>query len=108
MGLGGRIDVDSLSGLSLFSLSVANNDFSGPFPSDINKLLKLRGLYLMNNRFNGEIGGDAFSGMKALRKVVTHLRATFRCLWWNCRDWWIWSFGEMDLKGEYRIFCRRI
>lgn len=70
MGLGGRIDVDSLSGLSLFSLSVANNDFSGPFPSDINKLLKLRVLYLMNNKFNGEIGGDAFSGMKALRKVV--------------------------------------
>ncbi|KAI3468439.1 hypothetical protein Pfo_025102 [Paulownia fortunei] len=70
MGLGGKIDVDSLSDLPLFSFSVMNNNFSGPFPSDINKLGKLRSLYLANNSFNGEIPDDAFSGMKAMRKVV--------------------------------------
>ncbi|KAK4486251.1 hypothetical protein RD792_008921 [Penstemon davidsonii] len=70
MGLGGVIDVESLSELPLFSLSVMHNHFSGPFPKDINKLGKLRSLYLENNSFSGEIHDDAFSGMKAMRKVV--------------------------------------
>ncbi|KAI3453953.1 hypothetical protein Pfo_010616 [Paulownia fortunei] len=70
MGLGGKIDVDSLSDLPLLSLSVMNNNFSGPFPSDISKLGKLRSLFLANNSFSGEIPDDAFSGMKAMRKVV--------------------------------------
>ncbi|KAG8375328.1 hypothetical protein BUALT_Bualt10G0088800 [Buddleja alternifolia] len=70
MGLGGKIDIDSLSEVPLFSLSVMNNNFSGPFPSDINKLGKLRSLYLGYNRFSGEIPDDAFSGMKPIRKIV--------------------------------------
>ncbi|KAK4435668.1 putative LRR receptor-like serine/threonine-protein kinase [Sesamum alatum] len=70
MGLAGKIDVDSLLDLPLFSLSVMHNNFSGPFPSDINKLGKLRSLYLANNGFSGEIPDAAFSGMKAIKKVV--------------------------------------
>ncbi|PIN02596.1 Serine/threonine protein kinase [Handroanthus impetiginosus] len=70
MGLGGRIDVNSLANLPLFSLSVMSNNFSGPFPSGLNKLRKLRSLYLANNGFNGEIPDNAFSGLKAMRKVV--------------------------------------
>ncbi|KAL2236843.1 UNVERIFIED_CONTAM: putative LRR receptor-like serine/threonine-protein kinase [Sesamum indicum] len=70
MGLGGKIDVESLLDLPLFSLSVMNNNFSGPFPSDMNKLGKLRSLYLANNGFSGEIPDGAFSGMKAIKKVA--------------------------------------
>ncbi|KAH6783590.1 hypothetical protein C2S52_008549 [Perilla frutescens var. hirtella] len=69
MGLGGRIDVEALSGLPIYSLSVAHNNFSGLFP-DVRKLRKLRSLYLSDNGFEGEMGDDAFSGMKAMRKVV--------------------------------------
>ncbi|KAL0327650.1 UNVERIFIED_CONTAM: Pollen receptor-like kinase [Sesamum angustifolium] len=70
MGLGGKLDIDSLSELPLRSLSVMNNNFSGPFPSNINKLGKLRGLFLANNNFSGEIPDDAFSGMRTMTKVV--------------------------------------
>ena len=70
LGLGGKIDVKSLTELPILSLSVKKNNFSGPFPSDINKLGKLRSLHLANNSFSGEIPDDAFSGMKAMRKVV--------------------------------------
>ncbi|KAK6158632.1 hypothetical protein DH2020_005946 [Rehmannia glutinosa] len=70
MGLQGKIDIDSLSELPLFSLSVMHNNFSGPFPSDIKKLGKLRSLYLANNSFSGEIPDNAFSGMKFMKKVV--------------------------------------
>lgn len=69
MGLGGRIDAEALSELPLFSFSVAHNKFLGPLP-EMRKLGKLRSLYLADNGFGGEIGGDAFSGMKAVRKVV--------------------------------------
>lgn len=69
MGLGGAIDVDALADLPLFSFSVAHNNFSGPFP-DLSKLPKLRSLYLTNNGFRGEIRGDAFARMRAVRKVV--------------------------------------
>lgn len=69
MGLGGRIDGEALSELPLFSFSVARNKFLGPLP-DMRKLGKLRSLYLADNGFGGEIGDDAFSGMKAVRKVV--------------------------------------
>lgn len=69
MGLAGRIDADALSELPLFSFSVSHNKFLGPFP-DTRKLGKLRSLYLADNGFGGEIGDDAFSGMKAVRKVV--------------------------------------
>ncbi|KAK6116952.1 hypothetical protein DH2020_049327 [Rehmannia glutinosa] len=70
MGLSGRIDIDSLSELPLLSLSLMNNNFSGQFPSDISKLTKLRSLFLANNSFSGDIPDGAFSGMKAMRKVV--------------------------------------
>ncbi|EYU22080.1 hypothetical protein MIMGU_mgv1a020433mg, partial [Erythranthe guttata] len=70
MGLGGEIDTESLSNLPLFSFSIMNNNFAGPFPSGVNKLGKLRSLYFANNSFNGEIPEDSFSGMKSLRKVV--------------------------------------
>ncbi|KAK4490887.1 hypothetical protein RD792_001602 [Penstemon davidsonii] len=70
MGLGGVIDIDSISELPIFSLSVMHNQFSGPFPKGINKLVKLRSLYLANNSFDGEIADNAFSGMKVMRKVV--------------------------------------
>ncbi|GFQ03695.1 probable LRR receptor-like serine/threonine-protein kinase at4g31250 [Phtheirospermum japonicum] len=70
MSLGGKIDVDSLSELPLLSLSVMHNNFSGQFPSGIKRLGKLRSLFLANNSFSGEIGDDAFSGMKGMRKVV--------------------------------------
>ncbi|XP_057766797.1 pollen receptor-like kinase 4 [Salvia miltiorrhiza] len=69
MGLGGKIDVDSLSALPLFSLSLFNNSFSGPFPSDIKKLGKLRRLFLSNNNFSGEIPDKAFIGMNPLKQV---------------------------------------
>ncbi|KAL2518376.1 Pollen receptor-like kinase 1 [Abeliophyllum distichum] len=72
MGLGGTVDVDSLAELQLMSLSLMNNNFSGPFPyNDLKKLGKLRSLYLANDIFNGDIPyDDAFSGMKAMRKIV--------------------------------------
>ncbi|KAL2544503.1 putative LRR receptor-like serine/threonine-protein kinase [Forsythia ovata] len=71
MGLEGTVDVDSLAELQLMSLSLMNNNFSGPFPyNDLKKLVKLRSLYLANNRFNGDIPDDAFSGMKGMRKIV--------------------------------------
>lgn len=69
MSLGGEIDVDTLSRLRILSLSVINNSFSGPFPSDMNKLKSLRRLYLNNNNFSGEIPDRAFLGMKSLIHV---------------------------------------
>lgn len=69
MSLAGAIDVDALADLPIYTLSVAGNNFSGQLP-DLRKLPKLRSLYLTNNGFDGEIGGDAFAGMKAVRKVV--------------------------------------
>ncbi|XP_022866173.1 probable LRR receptor-like serine/threonine-protein kinase At4g31250 [Olea europaea var. sylvestris] len=71
MSLEGTVDVDSLAELPLLSLSLMNNNFSGPFPyNDLKKLGKLRSLYLANNSFNGDIPDDTFSGMKAMRKIV--------------------------------------
>lgn len=70
MGLRGKLDIDSLSDVPIFSLSVMNNNFSGQFPSSLNKLSKLRSLYLANNNFGGGIPDDAFKGMNGMRKVV--------------------------------------
>ncbi|KAJ7962650.1 putative Receptor protein kinase [Quillaja saponaria] len=70
MGLMGRIDVDPLVTLPyLRTLSVMNNTFSGPFP-DLNKLSKLKSVFLSYNHFTGEIPSDAFSGMNSLKKVL--------------------------------------
>ncbi|KAK3015902.1 hypothetical protein RJ639_007638 [Escallonia herrerae] len=69
MGLGGKIDLNSLVPLSgLRSLSFMNNEFDGPMP-DVRKLGALKSLFLSNNRFSGQIPDDAFRGMASLKKV---------------------------------------
>lgn len=69
MGLGGRIDVDTLLGLpSLVSFSVMSNTFEGPMP-EFKRIVKLRALFLSNNHFSGEIPDDAFEGMRNLKRV---------------------------------------
>lgn len=69
MGLSGTIDVDALHGISgLRSLSIVNNEFSGPIP-DINRLGALKGIFLSGNKFSGEIPADYFSKMESLKKL---------------------------------------
>ncbi|KAL8466376.1 hypothetical protein ACS0TY_035469 [Phlomoides rotata] len=69
MGLSGKIDVDALTHLSaLRSVVLKLNAFSGPIP-DFYKLRALKGLYISDNQFSGEISSDYFSGMKGLKKV---------------------------------------
>ncbi|KAK4791877.1 hypothetical protein SAY86_022312 [Trapa natans] len=69
MGLGGRIDVDSLAGLRwLRSLSFRNNSFGDPFPS-VGRLGPLKALFFSHNAFSGEIPGSAFDGMLSLKKL---------------------------------------
>lgn len=69
MGLSGTISVDTLLELSILnSFSVINNNFEGPMP-EFKKLVKLRGLFLTNNKFSGEIPDDAFEGMTRLKRV---------------------------------------
>ncbi|KAF7817173.1 pollen receptor-like kinase 5 [Senna tora] len=69
MGLSGMIDVDTLLKLSnLTSFSIINNSFEGPMP-EFRKLERLKGLFLSNNKFTGEIPDDAFEGMKYLKKI---------------------------------------
>ncbi|KAG6389610.1 hypothetical protein SASPL_151082 [Salvia splendens] len=69
MGLGGAIDAEALAELPLYTFSVARNNFTGPMP-DLGRLTRLRSLYLSDNGFRGEIRGDAFAGMRSVRKVV--------------------------------------
>nr|XP_043630369.1 pollen receptor-like kinase 4 [Erigeron canadensis] len=70
MGLGGRIDIDTLAGIaSLRSLSFTNNTFEGSMPDLLKLSVPLRGIFLSNNKFSGEIVHDAFTGMTALTKV---------------------------------------
>ncbi|POO03870.1 Tyrosine-protein kinase [Trema orientale] len=69
MGLGGTIDVDTLSQLSsLRSLSVMRNNFVGDIPK-VRQLGGLKALYLSHNGFSGEIPDDTFEGMKYLKKI---------------------------------------
>ncbi|XP_052111857.1 pollen receptor-like kinase 4 [Arachis duranensis] len=69
MGLSGTIDIDILSELSILnSFSVINNNFEGPMP-EFKKLERLRGLFLSNNKFSGQIHDDAFVGMRRLKRV---------------------------------------
>ncbi|KAJ9130072.1 hypothetical protein P3X46_035037 [Hevea brasiliensis] len=69
MGLTGKIDVETLKGLSdLRTLSFMNNGFDGPMP-ELKKLRSLRAIFLSNNHFSGEIPSDAFEGMCFLKKV---------------------------------------
>ncbi|CAI8605793.1 unnamed protein product [Vicia faba] len=53
---------------NLVSFSVMNNSFEGPMP-EFKKLVKLRGLYLSNNKFSGEILDNGFEGMVNLKRV---------------------------------------
>ncbi|XP_061371299.1 pollen receptor-like kinase 4 [Gastrolobium bilobum] len=69
MGLSGLINVVTLLELSNFnSFSVINNSFEGPMPA-FKKLLSLRTLFLSNNKFSGDIPDDAFDGMGRLKRV---------------------------------------
>ncbi|KFK35922.1 hypothetical protein AALP_AA4G053700 [Arabis alpina] len=70
MGLTGTLDLEPLVPMkNLRTISVMNNEFSGPMP-EIKKLSSLKSLYLSNNRFSGEIPGDAFHGMPHLKKIL--------------------------------------
>lgn len=69
MNLKGIIDTHSLGELSsLRTISIMNNSFEGPMPI-INKLTRLRSLFLSYNNFSGEIQDNAFEGMEVLKKV---------------------------------------
>jgi len=69
MELGGKIDIETLVELpNLVSFSVINNTFEGPMP-EFKKLVRLRALFLSNNKFSGDIPDDAFEGMRRLKRV---------------------------------------
>ncbi|CAA0843142.1 Pollen receptor-like kinase 1 [Striga hermonthica] len=69
MGLGGTVDVDSLSKLTgLRTVSLMNNELDGPLPK-LSKLGALKSIYLSNNKFSGEIAADTFDGMMSLKKL---------------------------------------
>uniref|UniRef100_A0A2N9F9D7 Protein kinase domain-containing protein n=1 Tax=Fagus sylvatica TaxID=28930 RepID=A0A2N9F9D7_FAGSY len=54
-GLSGKIDVDALLEIpALRSISIVNNDFSGPIP-EFNRLGALKAIYLSGNQFSGKI-----------------------------------------------------
>ncbi|KAL1197723.1 Pollen receptor-like kinase 4 [Cardamine amara subsp. amara] len=70
MGLTGKLDLEPLTPIkNLRTLSFMNNDFIGAMPS-VKKLVSLKSLYLSNNRFTGEIPADAFDGMRHLKKLL--------------------------------------
>ncbi|GKA95035.1 pollen receptor-like kinase 4 [Tanacetum coccineum] len=65
MGLGGTIDVDTLAEItSIRTLSFINNSFEGSMPN-LAKFGPLRGLFLSNNKFSGDIEDDAFKGFSS-------------------------------------------
>ncbi|XP_004292872.1 PREDICTED: probable LRR receptor-like serine/threonine-protein kinase At4g31250-like [Fragaria vesca subsp. vesca] len=69
MGLTGLIDIDTLSELpALKTINLMNNGFEGPLPNV--KRLSLISVYLSQNRFSGDIPDDAFSGMSGTLKKV--------------------------------------
>ncbi|KAG9449331.1 hypothetical protein H6P81_009296 [Aristolochia fimbriata] len=70
MGLTGVIDVDPLLRLQhLRTVSIARNNFDGPFP-DFSKIGALKSLYLSRNAFSGQIP-------RSLKKVLlSHKRFT--------------------------------
>ncbi|CAN8268963.1 unnamed protein product [Cochlearia groenlandica] len=70
MGLSGKLDLEPLVPIkNLRTLSFMNNDFHGAMPP-VKKLVSLKSLYLSNNRFTGEIPADAFDGMHHLKKLL--------------------------------------
>ncbi|GMN52958.1 hypothetical protein TIFTF001_022095 [Ficus carica] len=69
MGLSGSIDIDALSQIrGLRTISLMNNNFSGPMPQ-FSKLGVLKALLLSGNSFSGEIPSDFFSHLNSLKKV---------------------------------------
>lgn len=69
MGLSGTIDIDALNQIpGLRTISLMNNNFSGPMP-EFNKLGVLKALLLSGNAFSGEIASDFFSHLNSLKKV---------------------------------------
>ncbi|EXB74365.1 putative inactive leucine-rich repeat receptor-like protein kinase [Morus notabilis] len=69
MGLVGAIDIDALAQIrGLRTISLMNNNFSGPMPQ-FNKLGVLKALLLTGNSFSGEIPADFFSHLNSLKKV---------------------------------------
>ncbi|KAK4853621.1 hypothetical protein QYF36_011760 [Acer negundo] len=69
MSLSGTIDVEALRGIpGLRTISLVNNNFSGPLP-EFNKLGALKALFLSKNQFSGEIPNDFFSPMGSLKKL---------------------------------------
>ncbi|CAN8288360.1 unnamed protein product [Cochlearia groenlandica] len=70
MGLTGELNLEPLVPMkNLRTISFMNNDFTGPMPK-IKRLTSLQSLYLSNNRFSGEIPGDAFQDMPNLKKIL--------------------------------------
>ncbi|CAF2128239.1 hypothetical protein BRARA_C03777 [Brassica rapa] len=70
MDLTGKLDLEPLIPIkNLRTLSFMNNNFNGAMPS-VKKLVSLRSLYLSNNWFTGEIPADAFDGMNHLKKLL--------------------------------------
>ncbi|XP_038698547.1 pollen receptor-like kinase 1 [Tripterygium wilfordii] len=69
LGLGGTIDLETLKQLpNLRTLSFMHNQFEGP-SLELNKLGALKAVYLSDNKFSGEIPGNAFEGMPWLKKL---------------------------------------
>ncbi|KAL6222078.1 hypothetical protein ACLB2K_005470 [Fragaria x ananassa] len=70
MGLSGTIDFEALTQLKgLRGLYLDNNHFAGDIPG-FHKLVSLRSLSLNNTDFSGEIPADFFSKMNSLRWVT--------------------------------------
>ncbi|GKV24706.1 hypothetical protein SLEP1_g34290 [Rubroshorea leprosula] len=69
LDIAGKVDIDALLEIpGLRTLSLMNNEFSGPIP-ELNKLGSLKALYLSGNKFSGEIPSDFFKAMGSLKKV---------------------------------------
>ncbi|XAR47973.1 Non-specific serine/threonine protein kinase [Bertholletia excelsa] len=69
MGLSGIIDIESLRELpDLRTISFMNNNFGGSLPR-LNQLGALKSIYLSNNKFYGDIDGNAFNKMLSLKKL---------------------------------------
>lgn len=67
--LSGIIDVEALSQMpGLRTLSFQSNLFSGPMP-EFNRMGALKGLYLSENQFSGEIPSNYFAKMLSLKKL---------------------------------------
>ncbi|XAR67214.1 Non-specific serine/threonine protein kinase [Bertholletia excelsa] len=69
MDLSGKIDIDALLEIpTLRTITLVNNQFSGPIP-DFNRIGFLKALYLSFNSFSGEIPPDFFTKMGSLKRL---------------------------------------